>query len=174
MSIGTTEAIGVEFIRHRIVQGLIEILTASCESIIVRIESSAMAYETFERTSVRVSNPTVSVTTDGRIAVNAAASRLLAKAGAKAVRILWDQAKCGIALQGAQKSDKNAFSVVFSEGRSAIIAAKGFLKHIGWSADRRQTVSAKWNEQQKMLEAQLPSSFVGWKNGTPRKEDSGL
>ncbi|MGA2004887.1 MAG: hypothetical protein ABSG70_15995 [Terriglobales bacterium] len=132
-----------------------------------------MAYETFERTSFRVSDPTVSVTTDGRIAVNAAASRLLAKAGAKAVRILWDKATCGVALQAAQKSDKNAFAVAFSEGRSAIIAAKGFLKHIGWSADRRQTVSAKWNEQQKMLEAQLPSNFVGWKKGATRKEEAG-
>jgi hypothetical protein len=132
-----------------------------------------MAYETFERTSVRVSNPTVSVTTDGRIAVNAAASRLFVKAGTKAVRILWDKATCGIALQMAQKSDKNAFSVVFTEGRSAIVAAKGFLKHIGWSADRRQTVSAKWNDQQKMLEAQLPPNFVGWKKGATRKEEPG-
>jgi hypothetical protein len=132
-----------------------------------------MTYQVFERTSVRVSNPTVSVGTDGRIAVNAAASRLLAKAGAKAVRILWDQAKCGIALQAAQKSDKNAFAIAFSEGRSTIITAKGFLKHIGWSADRRETVSAKWNEQQKMLEAQLPSRFVGWKNDTPGKENTG-
>src|SRR5271166_3756826 len=123
-----------------------------------------MAYETFERTSVRVSSPTLSVTRDGRIAVNAAASRLLAKAGAKAVRILWDKATCGIALQATQKNDKNAFAIAFTEGRSAIVAAKGFLKHIDWSADSRQTVSAKWNEQQKMLEAQLPANFVGWKN----------
>jgi hypothetical protein len=120
-----------------------------------------MPYETFERTSVRVSDPTVSVTTDGRIAVNAAASRLFAKAGTKAIRILWDKATCGIALQAAQKNDKNAYSVAFSEGRSATIAAKSFLKYVGWSANRRQTISAKWNEQQKMLEAQLPSGFVG-------------
>jgi hypothetical protein len=134
-----------------------------------------MAYETFERTSVRVSNPTVSVTTDGRIAVNAAASRLFAKAGAKAVRILWDKATCGIALQAAQKSDKNAFSVAFSEGRSATITAKSFLKYVGWSADRRQTVSAKWDEQQKMLEAQLPSGSVGTGGGkgTTWKEAAG-
>jgi len=133
-----------------------------------------MAYETYERTSVRVSDPTVSVTTDGRIAVNAAASRLFAKAGTKAVRILWDKATCGIALQAAQKSDKNAYSVVFNEGRSATIAAKGFLKHVGWSADRRQTVSARWNEQQKMLEAELPSTCVGTggKKGTTRKDDA--
>jgi hypothetical protein len=133
-----------------------------------------MAYETYERTSVRVSNPTVSVTTDGRIAVNAAASRLFAKAGTKAVRILWDKATCGIALQAAQKSDKNAYSVVFNEGRSATIAAKGFLKHVGWSADRRQTVPARWNEQQKMLEAELPSSCIGTrgKKGITRKDDA--
>jgi len=73
-----------------------------------------MAYETFERTAVRVEDPTVSLTKDGRIALNAAASRLLEKAGAKAVRILWDRTTCGIALQVAQKGDKNGFSVSFN------------------------------------------------------------
>ncbi|MGC2248729.1 MAG: hypothetical protein WA609_19150 [Terriglobales bacterium] len=132
-----------------------------------------MAYETFERTSVRVSDPTISVTTDGRIAINAAASRLLAKAAAQAVRILWDQATCCVALQAAPKNDTNAFSITFIEGRSATIAAKSFLKRLGWSADRRQTVPAKWNERQKMLEAQLPPGFVGWKNDTPGKKNTG-
>lgn len=118
-----------------------------------------MAYETFERTAVRVESPTLSVTTDGRIALNAAASRLFQKADAKAVTILWDKATHGIALQAAQKGDKNAFAI--STQRSSTITAKRFLEHIGWSADRRQTVPARWNGQMKMLEAKLPGRFVG-------------
>jgi len=119
-----------------------------------------MAYETFERTAVRVENPTVSVAKEGRIAFNAAASRLLAKAGANAVRILWDKTTCGIALQAAQKGDKNAFSVAFSRGQSATITAKRFFEYIGWSATQRQTVPAEWDEKQRMLEAKLPARFV--------------
>lgn len=119
-----------------------------------------MAYETFERVAVRVEDPTVSVTKDGRIALNAAASRLFEKAGTKAVRILWDKTTCGIALQAVPKSDKNAFSVSFG-GRSHTITAKRFFDYIGWASDRRQTVPARWDERQKMLEATLPSRFVG-------------
>lgn len=118
-----------------------------------------MAYETFERTAVRVEDPTVSLTADGRIALNAAASRLLEKAGAKAVRILWDKATCGIALQVAQKGDKNAFSVSF-KNKSHTITAKRFLKYIGWTSDRRQTFDARWNAQQKMLETELPPRLL--------------
>lgn len=118
-----------------------------------------MAYETFVRTAVRVEDPTVSLTTDGRIALNAAASRLLENAGAKAVRILWDKTICGIALQVAQKGDKNAFSVSF-KNKSHAITAKRFLKYIGWTSDRRQTFEARWDAQQKMLEAELPPRLL--------------
>jgi hypothetical protein len=120
-----------------------------------------MAYETFEKTAVRMLNPTISVGTDGRIAINAAACRLFEKLGTKSVTLLWDKAVCGVALQAAQKGDKNAYSVSFSAGRSGTITAKSFLNHIGWSSDHRQTVPATWDERRKMLEAKLPSRWVG-------------
>jgi hypothetical protein len=137
-----------------------------------------VAYETFERTTVRVDEPvlTVAPLRDGRIALNAAASRLLEGAGVKAVKILWDKTTCGIALQAARKSDTNAYSISFGDRvHQATLSAKTFLLYIGWCADRRQTVPATWNEQQKMLEAQLPSSFVGnaGKKDTTRKESTG-
>jgi len=119
-----------------------------------------MAYETFERRSVRVEVPALTVRPEGRIACNAAASRLLENAGVRTVRILWDKDTCGIALQGAQKGDDNAYSVAFSRARSATVTAKLFLQHIGWSADRRQTVPATWDDQRRMLEAKLPARFV--------------
>jgi hypothetical protein len=76
------------------------------------------------------------------------------------VRILWDKDTCGIALQAAQKGDDNAYSVAFSRARSATVTAKLFLQHIGWSANRRQTVHATWDEPRRMLEAKLPARFV--------------
>jgi hypothetical protein len=120
-----------------------------------------VAYETFERKSVRVEVPALTVRPEGRIACNAAASRLLENAGVRTVRILWDKETCGIALQAAHKGDGNSYSVAFSRSGSATVTAKLFLQYIGWSSTRGQTVPANWDEQRKMLEAKLPARFVG-------------
>ncbi len=119
-----------------------------------------MAYETFERSSVRVESPMLSILGDGRITLNAAATRLFQGAGVKTVRILWDKNRCGIALQGASKGDKNSYTLSFSRGRSASISPKAFLTYIGWTSIKHQTVPAKWEPKQKMLEAEIPSKFV--------------
>ena|ERR1700690_4051401 len=118
-------------------------------------------YETFERRVTRTEDPALSILADGRIALNAAATRLFQGVGATAVKLLWDKAKCGIALQATEKGDKNSYSIYFSRGRSAFISAKTFLPYIGWSSNRSQTVPAKWNAQPKMLEAELPTRFLG-------------
>ena len=121
-----------------------------------------VAYETFERKSVRVEDPAIAVTPNGRIAVNAPAARLFEKAGVKTVTILWDKATCGIALQAAPKGNKDSYALTFADGySSATLAARTFLRYIGWSSDVRQVVAATWNTQQKMLEARLPNQFVG-------------
>lgn len=120
-----------------------------------------MAYETFERKSVRVEDPALTVRPDGRIAFNAAASRVLVNAGVRTVRILWDKTTCGLAVQAAPKGDSNSYSVAFSRNRSATLTAKLFLQYIGWSSARGQTIPASWDEQRKMMEARLPARFVG-------------
>ncbi len=124
-------------------------------------EDNYVAYETFERRVTRTDDPALSILADGRIALNAAATRLFQGAGATAARLLWDKEKRGIALQATEKGDKNSYSIYFSRGRSAFISAKTFLPYIGWSSDRGQTVPARWNAQLRMLEAELPPRFVG-------------
>jgi hypothetical protein len=128
-----------------------------------------MPYETFERRVTRTDDPALSVLADGRIALNAAATRLFQGARATAVKILWDKAKCGIALQAVKKGDKNSYSIYFSRGRSAFISARTFLPYIGWSSDRSQTVPARWNALLKMLEAELPAEFVGWEGAAGKR-----
>jgi hypothetical protein len=116
-----------------------------------------VSYEMFERRTVRVEGLALAIDPSGRIALNAASSRALKEAGVKAVKIFWDKQTCGIALQGARKDDRNAYSIAFGKGtRSSTVTAKAFLRYIGWTSARRQTVPARWNEQQKMLEAELP------------------
>ena len=119
-----------------------------------------MAYEVFQRSVARVESPTLSVLPDGRITLNAAASRLFQGAGVKAVRVLWDKSRCAVALQAVKKGDENSYSVYFSRGRSASISPKAFLGYIGWSSAARQTVPATWESTRKMLEAELPSKFL--------------
>ena len=120
-----------------------------------------MAYETFERGSVRSDDLSVTIAPTGRILLNAASSRALEQAGVRAVKVLWDRELHRIALQATRKGDRNAYSIARGgASRSSTVTVKAFLHYIGWSSDRRQTVAAKWDAQQKMLEAELPARFI--------------
>ena len=121
-----------------------------------------MAYEVFERTSVRVEEPTLSLVPDGRIVLNAAAARILAAAGVKSVLLLWDQSNNRVGIKAAPKRDRNAYAVSFSrDGHSASLRAKLFFSHIGWSAPRREMSPATWDPKERMLEVTLPREFLG-------------
>lgn len=139
-----------------------EDFTNDLEGLDINLGNHLVFYETFKRESVRIEDPAIAVTPRGRIAINAAATRLFEKAGVKTVTILWDKTTGGIALQAAPKGNKDSYSLSFADGySSATLAAKTFLRHIGWSSDVRQVVTATWDAQQKMLEAKLPSQCVG-------------
>jgi hypothetical protein len=121
-----------------------------------------VAYEPFKRTKVRVDVPAIAVAPNGRLGLNSASTRVLKKAGVRALRVLWDGTTNGIALQAASKDSMDSYSVSFAEDyNSATISTKAFLWHIGWSATSRQVIPATWNAEKKMLEARLPSEFVG-------------
>jgi hypothetical protein len=123
--------------------------------------ATSVTYETFQRGFLRTEDPTMTVRPDGRIFFNAATSRLLKQSSVKTVRILWDRDKRGIALQSCQAGDKNAYSIAFPAGsRSPSLTAKSFMRYVGWSATRPQTMAVKWDEKNKMLEATLPPRFV--------------
>jgi hypothetical protein len=120
-----------------------------------------MAYETFERTSVRVEEPALSLNPEGRITLNAAAARVLAEAGVKSVLLLWDRINNKLAIKATPKGDQNAYAVSFTRGRQAgSLRAKLFLNYIGWSARKRMMLPATWDHKAKMLEVTLPRDFV--------------
>src|SRR5260370_19545054 len=119
-----------------------------------------MGYEVFRRTGVRVESPALTIVPDGRIAINAASSRILMKAGVKAVVLLWDEATHKIALKAASKGG-DAYAVSLApDCHSGSIRAKAFIAHIGWNATQRQTMPATWSQSDKMLEAMLPPAFL--------------
>jgi hypothetical protein len=120
-----------------------------------------VAYERFARTSVRVEEPTLSISGGTRIYFNSAACRILEQNAVKSVVILWDKAAHAIALQAAQKGDKDAYAVTFAaERHAATVVAKTFFKHIGWSSKGRETVPATWSPSQKAMEAKLPAKYL--------------
>ena len=121
-----------------------------------------MAYELFKRTGVRVESPALSLVPDGRITINAAATRLLIGAGVKLVLLLWDKDNHKMAVKAAQKGDKNAYAVSLSPDKYAgSLRAKAFMAHIGWKAPRREMVMATWDEKEKMFELTLPGKYLG-------------
>lgn len=120
-----------------------------------------MAYEVFKRTAVRVEEPSISLVPDGRMALNAAAVRILTRAAIKAVLLLWDKSNNKIALKAAAKGDKNAYAVsIVRDSHSGSLRAKSFLGHIGWSAPKRTLLPATWSEKEKMFEITLPQDHI--------------
>ena len=121
-----------------------------------------MAYEVFSRTSVRVEEPSVSITLDRRIVLNSAAARIFTKAGVRTVLLLWDQTNRKLAIKATHREDKNGYAVSLPHnGHSGSIRAKSFLNYIGWSAQQRENLSATWDESEKMLEATLLAKHLG-------------
>jgi hypothetical protein len=119
-----------------------------------------MAYEVFARTDVRSTSPALSILPDGRIGLNAPAARVFLEAHVRSVALLWDKANLKIALRAVPKGDKNAYAIFLAK-TSGSVRSKQFVAHIGWTATRRVTVPAVWNEKEKMMEASLPPAHFG-------------
>lgn len=115
-----------------------------------------MAYEVFKRTGARVDSPTLSITPDGRISINAAAVRIARESRVKSVVLLWDWTSHRLGIKVTQRSDPNSYALSIASPHSGSLRAKSFLKHIGWRSRKRETIAATWNENERMFEAQLP------------------
>jgi hypothetical protein len=116
-----------------------------------------MAYEVFKRTGARVETPTLSIVPGGRIAINAAATRIVLEAGIKRVLLLWDQTNHRVAIKAAKRGDENAYAVSVAPGsHSGSLRAKAFLSYIGWKGRKREMIPTAWNEKERMFEATLP------------------
>jgi hypothetical protein len=120
-----------------------------------------MAYEVFKRTGFRVEEPALSLVPDGRIALNAAAARVLREAGVRSVLLLWDKGSNRVAVKATAKGDKDAYAVSLPlNSHSGSLRAKSFLSHIGWSAPKRTLLLATWNAKEKMFEITLPHEYL--------------
>jgi hypothetical protein len=127
-------------------------------------EDTFMPYEMYTRTTVRVEEPALSLVPDGRIALNAAAVRILTQAGVKSVVLLWDKTNNRVALKAAAKGDKNSYAVsIVRNSHSGSLRAKSFLTHIGCNVPKRTMLPATWIEKEKMLEISVPREYLASK-----------
>ena len=116
-----------------------------------------MAYEVYKRTGARVETPTLAITPDGRITINAAAVRIARDARIASVLLLWDWTNHRLAIKAAQKGDRNSYALsIAAASHSGSLRAKSFLGYIGWRARKRETISMDWNEKERMFETILP------------------
>jgi len=120
-----------------------------------------MAYELFTIKAARLGSPSLTITPDGRIALNADAGDLLKSAGAKFVQILWDAKVCRVALRPLARPDENSYKLFVKSGkRGATFSARTFLRYIGWDMSKSATIPVEWNEREKVLEASLPRENI--------------
>jgi hypothetical protein len=115
-----------------------------------------MGYEVFKRTGARVETPTLSITLDGRIIINAAAVRIARESRVKSVVLLWDWTNHRLAIKMTQTGDRNSYALSLATSHSGSVRARSFLKYIGWRARKRETIPATWNEKERMFEVTLP------------------
>jgi len=113
-----------------------------------------VAYEIFRKKLIRTESPTLALAPNGRIALNSAACRILSDAGVKSVVLLWDHEARKLALR-ASTGGEDSYALTFTGRHSASLAAKAFMRHIGWEAKERRVFPAVWNAAKKMLEVDL-------------------
>jgi hypothetical protein len=124
-----------------------------------------MAYELFKIKSTRIGSPALTITADGRIALNADSGDILRRAGANYVQILWDAKTFKMALRPLTKPTESAYKLSAKSGkRGMAFSGFTFLRHLGWSFGESSTIPVEWNEKEKLLEAQLPQEKIneGW------------
>jgi hypothetical protein len=119
-----------------------------------------MGYEVFKRTGARVETPTISITPDGRITINAAAVRIARESRVKSVVLLWDSNNHRLAIKVTSTSNPDSYALTIATSHSGSMRAKSFLKYIGWRARKRETIPATWDERERMFEATLPVEYL--------------
>jgi hypothetical protein len=92
-----------------------------------------MAYEVFDYKATRLGSPALTITTDGRLALNGDAGDLLRSVGAKFAHLLWNAEARKIALRPLTKRDSRSYrlTVPRAHKRGMSVSAATFLRYIG-------------------------------------------
>jgi hypothetical protein len=121
-----------------------------------------MGFEIFSRKIQRGGSPRMSFTTHGRLAFNNSATALFEKNAVENVLLLWDAEKRLIGIRPITKKDGRAYKVrYYKKGNGCGFSAVTFLKYIGYNREgERQSLPAKWDEQEQMLVIEVPEEIL--------------
>jgi hypothetical protein len=118
-----------------------------------------MGYKVFERKIIRTGNPTLSIGKLGRFGLNAFSAKYFRDTAVEFVLLLWDEETRRLALRPTSKKDGKAFTLKYDKqgrGAGAGFFAKSFLEYINYDYSTTRTLPAEWNENQGILEVQIP------------------
>jgi hypothetical protein len=119
-----------------------------------------VAYELFTTKAIRLGSPSLTISPDGRVALNADAGDLL-KPGVKFVQILWDAKAYRVALRPLIKPGESSYKLYIKRGkRGTHFSARTFLRYIGWNLSKSATIPIAWNEKENVFEASLPRDNI--------------
>lgn len=115
-----------------------------------------MSYEVFTRKVPRLVSPGASLSPVGRLYLNRVAADLLNREAAEFVLLLWDKERLRIAVRPLTKKDSRAFRIQYGHHGGGNVACKSFLMWIGLNLPEKINVAAVWNENESMLELDIP------------------
>jgi hypothetical protein len=117
-----------------------------------------LPYEIFEKKAIRVGSPAVTFSSKDRMAMNTFAAKIFHKSAVEYVLLLWDREHRKVAIKPLSKKDPRAYRLTYGlKANGASFSARSFMNHIGWDSKEKFTAPAVWNEDQSILEFELPA-----------------
>jgi hypothetical protein len=131
-----------------------------------------MAWEIFDRKTARTVEPTVTLTTLGRLALNRGAASILEKIAAEQVFLLWDSLANKVAVKVTGKKDPRSYHLHYgAKGNGAGFSAVTFLNHIKYDWSETRMFPLEWNEAEGMFTFSIPSDNL---SGSPKGQKATL
>lgn len=120
-----------------------------------------MAWELYRPERNTSGDPSVTLSTMGRMMFNKAATKKLSELKVRRAELLWDQTQGRMGIRPS--SSPNAiYSLRIPESLNhTSFSCSSFLNHIGYDWSKTRSFPATWDDQQKMYVIKLPKEHLG-------------
>jgi hypothetical protein len=130
-----------------------------------------MGYEIFTEKNTRTTKPFVSFSPRGRVGLNQAATAIMEKNAVEFVLVLWDTKLHRVAIRPITKKDNRAYRLARAKS-SSMFSAKAFLEFIKYDLIETRSFPAEWNEDEGLLEVEIPVEYL--KDSQPKAKLSAV
>jgi hypothetical protein len=136
-------------------------------------KEAKVAFEIFTREIVRSVEPTVTITTMGRIALNKSATAVLEKSAVEYVLMLWDKESNRAAIRPIGKKDRRSYRLSYgTKGNGAGFSAVTFLNFIKYDWSKTRSFAIEWvTKTEDMYIFTIPQEHL---TGMPEKQNTKL